>query len=178
MKPPHTVYRGRRLIDVTGDVVGARVTVNGQVLTADRAAKINKRNHGGFDWGRRGAGPAQLAFALILDATDKPFLAMAHCRALMAARVADWGDEWEITAGEIRLMVSQFEVEEMERLDLQAREREERRCRVCGCTEADCRQCIAAQGYPCCWVPGEPNLCTRCDGEMAAAVYRQKGGAV
>lgn len=33
-------------------------------------------------------------------------------------------------------------------------------CRVCGCTEDDCRECIEATGEPCHWV--EPNLCSRC----------------
>ncbi|HVU38076.1 MAG TPA: hypothetical protein VHC95_07055 [Opitutales bacterium] len=35
-----------------------------------------------------------------------------------------------------------------------------RRCRVCGCTEDDCRQCIAKTGQPCHWV--EPDLCSAC----------------
>ena len=33
-------------------------------------------------------------------------------------------------------------------------------CRVCGCTDLDCSQCIEAQGYPCHWV--ENDLCSRC----------------
>jgi len=36
----------------------------------------------------------------------------------------------------------------------------ERRCRVCGCTDADCRQCIAKTGQPCHWV--EADLCSAC----------------
>jgi hypothetical protein len=35
-----------------------------------------------------------------------------------------------------------------------------RRCRVCGCTDNDCRQCIAKTGKPCHWV--EPDLCSAC----------------
>lgn len=35
-----------------------------------------------------------------------------------------------------------------------------RTCRVCGCTEADCRQCIAKTGAPCHWV--ENDLCSAC----------------
>lgn len=35
-----------------------------------------------------------------------------------------------------------------------------RSCRKCGCTDADCRQCIKAQGFPCSWA--EADLCTRC----------------
>jgi ParB family transcriptional regulator, chromosome partitioning protein len=33
-------------------------------------------------------------------------------------------------------------------------------CRVCGCTEDDCSECVAATGEPCHWV--EPDLCSRC----------------
>ena len=36
----------------------------------------------------------------------------------------------------------------------------DRRCRVCGCTDADCRRCVTDQGHPCHWV--EPDLCSRC----------------
>jgi len=37
-----------------------------------------------------------------------------------------------------------------------------RTCRVCGCTEADCSQCIARTGEACHWV--EPDLCSACVG--------------
>jgi hypothetical protein len=37
---------------------------------------------------------------------------------------------------------------------------EVRRCRVCGCTDNDCRQCIEKTGTPCHWVG--PNLCSAC----------------
>lgn len=33
-------------------------------------------------------------------------------------------------------------------------------CRICGCTDDDCSQCIAATGEPCSWV--EVDLCSRC----------------
>jgi hypothetical protein len=35
-----------------------------------------------------------------------------------------------------------------------------RKCRVCGCTEEDCSQCVAKTGEPCHWV-GE-DLCSAC----------------
>jgi hypothetical protein len=41
-----------------------------------------------------------------------------------------------------------------------------RRCRVCGCTDDDCRQCIEKTGKPCHWV--EPDLCSACAGEKGA----------
>lgn len=44
-------------------------------------------------------------------------------------------------------------------------------CRVCGCMDADCRQCIARTGRPCFWVEGEyPPLCTACDAMIDARV--------
>ncbi|MFL5327375.1 MAG: hypothetical protein ACJ8C4_00540 [Gemmataceae bacterium] len=33
-------------------------------------------------------------------------------------------------------------------------------CRVCGCTDDDCKQCIRMTGRPCHWV--EPDLCSAC----------------
>lgn len=35
-----------------------------------------------------------------------------------------------------------------------------RRCRKCGCTDDDCRQCIEKTGGPCHWV--EDDLCSAC----------------
>jgi hypothetical protein len=35
-----------------------------------------------------------------------------------------------------------------------------RTCRKCGCTDNDCRQCIAKTGEPCYWV--EADLCSAC----------------
>jgi hypothetical protein len=35
-----------------------------------------------------------------------------------------------------------------------------RKCKVCGCTNADCRQCILKTGRPCHWIT--PNLCSAC----------------
>lgn len=35
-----------------------------------------------------------------------------------------------------------------------------RACRVCGCTDDDCRGCIERSGRPCSWA--EPDLCSAC----------------
>ena len=37
---------------------------------------------------------------------------------------------------------------------------ENRKCRVCGCTDGDCRQCVEKTGNPCHWV--ESDLCSAC----------------
>jgi hypothetical protein len=34
-------------------------------------------------------------------------------------------------------------------------------CRVCGCTDDDCSQCVAKTGEPCHWV--ESDLCSACE---------------
>ena len=47
-----------------------------------------------------------------------------------------------------------------------------RRCRVCGCTTEDCRQCIAATGVACHWV--EDDLCSAC--VTGAPVRGEAGG--
>ena len=40
-------------------------------------------------------------------------------------------------------------------------------CRICGCTDDDCRQCVEKQeGEPCYWV--EPDLCSACALEAVA----------
>ena len=40
-------------------------------------------------------------------------------------------------------------------------------CRVCGCTDNDCRQCIEKTGGPCWWV--QPDLCSACYDELTTA---------
>lgn len=46
-----------------------------------------------------------------------------------------------------------------------------RTCRVCGCTDDDCRRCIAKTGRPCHWV--EEDLCSACEAEEDEDVRRQ-----
>lgn len=36
----------------------------------------------------------------------------------------------------------------------------QRKCRICGCIDDDCRQCIQKTGHPCYWV--EEDLCSAC----------------
>jgi hypothetical protein len=38
-----------------------------------------------------------------------------------------------------------------------------RRCRVCGCTDNDCHQCVEKTGHPCHWVAED--LCSACADE-------------
>lgn len=36
------------------------------------------------------------------------------------------------------------------------------RCRICGCTEDDCSDCVEATGEACSWVDDARTLCSRC----------------
>src|ERR1043166_6382785 len=41
------------------------------------------------------------------------------------------------------------------------------RCRVCGCTDEDCSQCIAFVGAPCSWIDEDHTICSRCVDALA-----------
>jgi hypothetical protein len=47
-------------------------------------------------------------------------------------------------------------------------------CRVCGCTEDDCSQCVKKTGEPCSWVA--PGLCSACDAGVDEDAHRGFGG--
>lgn len=36
-------------------------------------------------------------------------------------------------------------------------------CKICGCTDNDCTQCIEKTGNPCYWVDDSHTLCSACD---------------
>lgn len=49
-----------------------------------------------------------------------------------------------------------------DKIDTAVAEIEQRACRVCGCTDADCSQCVEKTGVPCHWV--QADLCSACAG--------------
>jgi len=53
------------------------------------------------------------------------------------------------------------------------KEEVKRKCRVCGCTDDDCRQCINKTGHPCHWV--EEDLCSSCK-TLVLVLASIKGG--
>jgi hypothetical protein len=60
------IYRGER-------IEGAPlVTVDGKPLPPGPSLKVWNHSPAGFEWGYAGSGPAQLALALLLDATGDP----------------------------------------------------------------------------------------------------------
>lgn len=64
---------------------------------------LELRNHSptGFAWGYGGSGPAQLALAILTDATGEQALAVRHYQEFKFQFVAGWGDSWRITQTEV-----------------------------------------------------------------------------
>lgn len=111
MRPSHVIYRGERLRHADPLLAGCRVTVNGRRLRPERSQRVWAHTPYGFEWGYRGAGPSQLALALVLDATDSSAIAGLCYGWFRDAVVSQWGDVWAITAGEIRDWVQQWKRE-------------------------------------------------------------------
>jgi len=74
----------------------------GQVqLDPGPSQRLVNHSPDGFQWGYSGSGPAQLALALLLDATHNPAISVRLHQAFKSEFVAGWGDQWEITIGTI-----------------------------------------------------------------------------
>lgn len=98
MSNPRAVYRGERS---PGAVGGQRVTVDGVELSPLPSLAVRSHSPDGFQWGYSGSGPAQLALAILLDATGNRVVAEAFYQDWKREHVARWGDVWEVGAGEV-----------------------------------------------------------------------------
>ena len=76
---------------------------NGQVDFLDpwESQKLSAHPHARFQWGYYGFGPAQLALAILLDATGDPALSVQWHQSFKVQYVATWGDQWEISRAEV-----------------------------------------------------------------------------
>jgi hypothetical protein len=92
-----SIYRGYRYQDA-GPLV---VTKDGAPLSPAPSQKLFNHSPDGFQWGYGGSGPAQLALALLLDATSNPELSARLHQDFKWAFVAGWGEKWEITTEQI-----------------------------------------------------------------------------
>lgn len=70
-------------------------------LTPESSLKVWAHSPTGFEWGYCGSGPAQLALAIVLDATGSPKLAERIYQQFKFDHVAKWGNVWEISSDEI-----------------------------------------------------------------------------
>jgi hypothetical protein len=91
-------YMGDRTID------GVKVTVDGAAL--DPRVDVMEFSKNGFEWSYEGPEPRQLALALLLDHLGDKAAAMEAVEGFMAAVVANFGNEWEMTSDDIDLALT------------------------------------------------------------------------
>src|SRR5579864_3272394 len=80
-------------------LAGAEVTVAGKPL--DPRYDLKRLSPTGFEWTYEGAGPAQLALALLADHLGDAARALALYEPFMRTVVADLDNSWELTSADI-----------------------------------------------------------------------------
>ena len=86
-------YTGSRTMD------GLEVLVDGQPL--DPRYELKKFSSGGFEWTYEGAGPRQLALALLAEHLGDGEAALRLSAPFMRAVVANFENDWELTGQDI-----------------------------------------------------------------------------
>ncbi|HVC56208.1 MAG TPA: DUF6166 domain-containing protein [Stellaceae bacterium] len=86
-------YRGGRSLD------GAVVTVDGKPLAP--RYDLRRLSATGFEWTYEGAGPAQLALALLADHLGDDARALQLYDRVMRTLVADLDNSWELTSADL-----------------------------------------------------------------------------
>jgi hypothetical protein len=87
------VYEGGR------SLAGAVVTVDGRPLPP--RYDLKKLSPAGFEWTYEGAGPAQLALALLADHFGDDQKALQHYEIFMREVVAELDNAWRLTSADI-----------------------------------------------------------------------------
>lgn len=99
-------YRGIRPRDA-GRIGPVTVTVTADdgtqyELRPDASLAMRRHSPDGFEWGYHGSGPAQLALALLMDATNDIRVASGAYQSFKSQVVATWShDEWTYTSEEV-----------------------------------------------------------------------------
>ncbi len=106
---PEALYFSRRISAGGHQPVYKKLLPDGEPTELSPGPSQRLYNHSldGFQWGYGGSGPAQLALALLLDATTNPETALANYQTFKWEKVSGWGAEWSITRSEILLWVEQ-----------------------------------------------------------------------
>jgi hypothetical protein len=94
-------YRGGR------SLAGAVVTVNGEPLAP--RLDLKRLSATGFEWTYEGAGPAQLALALLADHLGDDLGALALYPAFMQRVVAELDNSWELTSADIDAALAELD---------------------------------------------------------------------
>ena len=87
------LYRGGRSLD------GAGVTVDGHPLAPRYDLKMLSAT--GFEWTYEGAGPSQLALALLADHLEDDARALQLYERFMRSVVAELDNSWELNSADI-----------------------------------------------------------------------------
>ena len=94
-------YAGARSLD------GAVVTVDGRPLPP--RYDLKRLSPTGFEWTYEGAGPAQLALALLADHLGDDASALALYPPFLTAVIADLDNSWELSSAEIDAALADIE---------------------------------------------------------------------
>ena len=99
------VYCGGR------SLAGAVVTIaeGGQTRPLDPRYDLKRLSPTGFEWTYEGAGPAQLALALLADHLGDDHRALALYDAFMRRVVAELDNSWELTSADIDAALKEIE---------------------------------------------------------------------
>jgi hypothetical protein len=92
-------YEGARSLD------GAIVTVDGKPLPP--RLDLRPLSKAGFEWTYEGAGPAQLALALLADHLSDDAEALRHYERFMRDTVAQLDNAWRLTSDDIDAALGQ-----------------------------------------------------------------------
>ncbi len=113
---PETLYYAKRISLCGGQPVFKKLLPDGEPakLGPEPSQKLYNHSPDGFQWGYGGSGPAQLALALLLDATTDPEVAVTFHQAFKWNKVASWGEKWSITRSEILLWLEQQTKKQLE----------------------------------------------------------------
>ena len=98
-----TIYRGIKYQHEPGFGV---VTKDYEVMDRGPSQRLFKHSPNGFNWGYGGSGPAQLALALLLDATGDQNLSLMYHQRFKWQVVAAWQGDWHISDEAIRLWIA------------------------------------------------------------------------
>ena len=111
---PETLYYGGRISEGGHQPVYKKLLPDGEAeeLSPRPSRRLINHSPDGFNWGYAGSSCAQLALALLLDATSNPELSRSFYQQFKWDKVAGWGKEWKITRGEILSWIAWKQIED------------------------------------------------------------------
>lgn len=99
--PAERAYVGHRVPGQVGPATVERVELNGERSPLDPRHDLYRHSPDGFQWGYGGSGPAQLALALVADATGDDALALRTYQKFKSEIVVGLPDQWQLDADNI-----------------------------------------------------------------------------